>query len=96
MRTITIFASLAVLVATAGVAEAEGTGRFCMAKAGNDYRTVDALLTTMIDHGYRIRGLETKEGWGKLHAIDRNGAEAVLFVDLASGADVDETIRRND
>lgn len=96
MRKMAVLASLAALIATAGFAQAESVGSSWMGKAGSDSLTVDALLTTMIEHGYRIRGLETKEGCGKFHAVDRNGSEAVLFVDLSSGAKAGEPTQRND
>lgn len=96
MRKLTVLASVAALVASAAFARAESESRSCIGKAGRDVLTVDALLTTMIEHGYRIRGLDTSEGCGKFQAVDRTGAEAVLVVDLSSGAKVGEPVRRND
>lgn len=39
-----------------------------------------------------VGSLDTKEGCGKIHAIDRNGGEAELFVDLTS----DGSARKDD
>lgn len=86
MRKLAVFASLAALISFAGFAHAEGFGRRCMIKAESDFLTVDAFLAKIIDHGYKIRILETKGGCAKIHAVDRNGGEAELFVDLTSGA----------
>jgi hypothetical protein len=86
MRKLAVLASLAAFVGAAGFAHAESVGRPCMTKAGNGYLTVEAFLTKIIDHNYKIRSLETKDGCGKVHAVDRNGGEAELFVDLTSGS----------
>jgi hypothetical protein len=85
MRKLALVASLAALVGTVGFANAESVGRPCMAAAESDYLTVDALLTKMIDHGYKVRSLKTEQGCGRIHAVDRNGGEAELLVDLTSG-----------
>jgi hypothetical protein len=93
MRKMTILTSLAALAFATGVARAESAGRSCMANAGGEYLTVQGLLATMIEHGYRIRGHEIKDGCGKFRAFDRNGAEAVLLVDLSSGAKANGSAR---
>ena len=85
MRKLAILASLAALIGLSGFAHAEIVGRPCLTTAESDYSTVDAFLTKMIDHGYKIRSFETKGGCGKIHAVDGNGGEAELFVDLTSG-----------
>lgn len=85
MRKLVILTSLAAIVGATGYAHAESVGRPCMAKSGNEFLTVRAFLTSIIDHRYKIRSLEAKAGCGTVHAVDRNGAEAELFVDLTSG-----------
>lgn len=85
MRKLAVLASLAAVISFAGFAHAEGFGRRCTIKADSDLLTVEALLAKMIDHGYKIRIVETKGGCGKIHATDRTGGEAELFVDLTSG-----------
>lgn len=89
----TILAGFVVLAAATGFAQAESAGRSCISKAGGNVLTVEALLTTMIEHGYRMRGFDTSEGCGKFRAVDKNGAEAVLFVDLSSRAMGGERMR---
>jgi hypothetical protein len=96
MRKRTILTILAALAFAAGGARAEGLGRACAANAGSDYLTVEGLLASMIQHGYRIRGLDIKDGCGKFRALDRNGAEAALFVDMSSAAKAGGAGRRND
>ncbi len=92
MRKLAVLAGLAALIGFSGFAHAESVGRPCMVTAENDYSTVDAFLTKIIDHGYKIRSLETKQGCGRFHAVDRNGQEAELFVDLTSSG----AAQRND
>jgi hypothetical protein len=86
MRKVTILAGFVALFAAAGVAQGAGAGRSCIGRAEGDVLTVDALLTSMIKHGYRIRGLDTSGGCAKFRAVDRNGAEELLYVDLSSGS----------
>jgi hypothetical protein len=92
MRKLAILASLGAVIGFAGLAQAEGFGGRCMVKTESDYLTVDAFLAKMIDQGYKVRTLETKGGCAKIHAVDRNGREAELLVDLTSG----DAARRND
>ncbi|MCI4677242.1 PepSY domain-containing protein [Rhodoblastus acidophilus] len=91
-----ILAILVTLVGAASFAHAESVDRPCMTKAGNNYLTVDAFLTKIIDRGYKIRSLEAKDGCAKLHAVDKNGGEDELFVDLTSGAAAGESAREID
>lgn len=96
MRKLTVLAGLTAIVVSAAFARAESASQSCISKAGSDVLTVEALLTTMVQQGYKIRGLDTSQACAKLHAVDRNGSEAVLLVDLSSGARAGEPARRND
>lgn len=92
MRKLAVLAGIAALVGAAGFAHAESDGRPSMIAPEGDYLTVDAFLAKAIDRAYKVRSLETKAGCGKIRAVNRNGEEAELFVDLASG----DAIKRND
>lgn len=92
MRKLAVLAGIAALVGAAGFAHAESVARRCTIAPEGAYLTVDAFLAKAIDEGYQVRSLETKAGCGKIRAVDRNGGEAELFVDLASG----DAVKRND
>ncbi len=85
MRKLAILSGLAAVIGAAGFAQAD-VRRPCLTNGASSYLTVDAFLAKMIDQGYKIRSLETKNGCGKVHAINKSGVEAELLVDLTAGA----------
>ena len=85
MRKLVILASLAVLGAAAGSAQADSLGRPCTTKPEKDYLTLDALKAKVVEQGYKIRSGEIKKACGEFYVIDKNGKRAELFVDPTSG-----------